>query len=146
MEVRFEKDKFPVAKQVTWEDVITKIDLEFKAGTHKGIYHNSYAPTLVLHQNVFPGTMGEVYKEVEEKEGIISMHTYLSFGAGAQTFGNHKDTMDSLFVQAIGRTGYVIENKDVYWLEPGDALWVPKDIWHDPKVIGPRVLLSFTYD
>jgi hypothetical protein len=146
MEVRVERNRFPKAKEVTWDDVVTKIDLEFKAGTHKAIYSHSYAPTLILHQKVFPGTIGEAYKEVEEQEGIIDMHVYTSFGAGAQSFGNHKDTMDSVLVQAIGRTGYVIENKDLYWLDPGDAIWIPRNVWHEPKIIGPRAILSFSYN
>lgn len=144
MNLEYVKNLFPEVP-VTWEDVIESIAHNFEMGTTKQIYSETHAPTIVLHDQIFPRNIEIIANEVRVKTGAQTMHTYVSLGAGAPTFGNHKDTMDVLLVQAIGTTGYIINEDDTYWLEPGDALCIPEGVWHNPQIIGPRVTLSFDF-
>jgi ribosomal protein L16 Arg81 hydroxylase len=145
MELRVEKNAFPAAKNITWDDVIDKIRFEFEQQTHKLFNWPGLAPTIVLHQCYFKNTILDAYEQVRESENTTEMHTYLSFGK-SQSFGNHRDTMDVLIVQAIGRVGYIIDDTETHWLDPGDAMWIPSGIYHDPVVLEPRVTLSFSWD
>jgi ribosomal protein L16 Arg81 hydroxylase len=144
MNLEYVKNLFPEVA-ITWEDVIESVAHNFKVGTTKQIYSETHAPTIVLHDQIFPKTIETMVGEVRRRTGAQTMHTYVSFGAGAPTFGNHKDTMDVLLVQAIGTTGYIINEGETYWLEPGDALCIPEGVWHNPQVIGPRATLSFDF-
>lgn len=146
MKLKYERNAFPLAKEVQWADVIESINIDFQMGCKEAKYSETHAPTFVLFNGVFPGTIGPAVKEVQEKAGGTAMHTFLSLGKGAPTYGDHKDTMDVLLVQAIGTTGYRINQGDTFWLEPGDALWIPAGVWHDPQIIGPRVTMSFDFD
>ena len=145
IQFHIKQNAFPSAKNITWDDVIDKTRFEFEKQTHKLFNWSGLAPTFVLHQNYFENTIRVAYDEVKRAENVTNMHTYLSFGK-SQSFGNHKDTMDVLIVQAIGRVGYTIDDKETHWLDPGDAIWIPAGIYHDPVVMEPRVTLSFSWD
>lgn len=145
MDFRIEKGVFPAARSVCWTDVINKVEHEFKLGTQKVIMPPGLAPTFVLHQNWFPQTLRTAYDEVKEREGVTNMHTYLSFGA-SKSFGNHADSMDVLIVQAVGSVSYVINDIELFDLNPGDAIWIPNGIFHNPIIREPRVTLSFSWD
>ena len=78
-------------------------------------------------------------------------------------FGAHYDTATNLIVQAVGRphwrcckypvdTSKVppnvknIEDYGVYIdevLEPGDAIFIPKEVLHEPRNLTPRISVSF---
>tara|TARA_B100001094_G_C18042239_1_gene725562 strand:- start:595 stop:1032 length:438 start_codon:yes stop_codon:yes gene_type:complete len=137
-------NKYNYCKDIIWEDVIRKIEDEFKCGTHRFLPSKEYAPTFVLHNRYFPNTIQKVYDKVKEFEGIDEMHIYTSLGRGSPTFGTHKDNTDVLIVQSIGRMIYVIENKE-YLLNPGDGLVIPCGVYHSPLVMEPRVTLSFSW-
>ncbi len=136
-------NKFNYCKDIIWEDVILKIENEFNFGTLKFLHSKESAPTFVLQNGYFPNTIQKVYDKVKENEGINEMHIYTSLGCGSPTFGSHKDEMDVLLVQSIGRMLYVIENKE-YLLNPGDGLVIPCGVYHAPLVLEPRVTLSFS--
>ena len=137
-------NKYDYCKDITWKDVIKKIENEFESSTLKFLPSREYAPTFVLHNRYFPNTIQRAYDKVKEFEGIDEMHIYTSLGRGSPTFGTHKDNTDVLIVQSIGRMIYVIENKE-YLLNPGDGLVIPCGVYHSPLVMEPRVTLSFSW-
>ena len=68
MELRVEKNAFPAAKNITWDDVIDKIRFEFEQQTHKLFNWPGLAPTIVLHQCYFKNTILDAYEQVRESE------------------------------------------------------------------------------
>ena len=137
-------NKYDYCKDITWKDVIKKIENEFESSTLKFLPSREYAPTFVLHNRYFPNTIQRAYDKVKESEGIDEMHIYTSLGGGSPTFGKHKDDVDVLIIQSVGRMVYVIENKE-YLLNPGDGLVIPFGVYHSPSVIEPRITLSFSW-
>ena len=119
---------------VDWTDVIDKIDYEVRHNTCK-ILNGTY----ILHSNYMPNTIQKAYCDI----GWKTMHMYVSFYAGAETFGKHKDEDDVLIAQAIGQVMYESDGHE-YLLYPGYTLEIPKGIYHTPKVLTPRVTLSFS--
>ena len=150
--LEFLNNKFNYCKDIIWEDIIDKIDNEYKFGYRENGHPKvasfmpevQYAPTFVLSTEYFPNTIQKAYDKVKEFEGINKLVIYTSFGCGSPTFGTHKDYGDILLVQSIGRMKYVIENKE-YLLNPGDGLVIPSEVYHSPLVLEPRVTLSFSW-
>ena len=135
---------------VEWGDVISKMSEEFEDGTFKILnvaesLRRCPAPTFVLMNDFYPNTIGDIFNKVEKKEGIRNLHVYTSLGFSAPTYGKHNDDIDVLLVQSIGSTEYDIEC-DHYTLAPGDGMFIPAGVYHDPIVIEPRVTLSFAWD
>ena len=48
-----------------------------------------------------------------------------------------------LIVQSIGSVQYRI-NGEIYTLNPGDSLYIPSGVYHEPIVSEPRVTFSFS--
>lgn len=71
----------------------------------------------------------------------VTIHMYVSLLAGAKTFGRHRDTADVFFIGGKGQTEFTIEGKS-YIVEGGDLLYIPRSVYHDPKVLTPRVGFS----
>ena len=135
---------------VAWDDVIEKISDDFEDGSFKILnvatsLMRSPAPTFVLMNDYYPNSVGEVFNKVQKKEGIRNLHVYASLGNSSLTYGNHNDDIDVLLIQSIGSTLYGIEG-DEYTLAPGDGMFIPAGVYHDPIVIEPRVTLSFAWD
>jgi quercetin dioxygenase-like cupin family protein len=134
---------FTKATQVKWEDVIKKINYEFSTNTHKYITDGVNSPTFVTHSSFYPGTIQEAFDEVKEKFPVQDLHIYTSFAAKSKTFGLHKDSMNVLIVASIGKVQYTLEGNQIVTLQPGDALFIPEGMYHDPTILEPRVTLSF---
>jgi len=164
MSIIFSKNKYPIAKNISWDDVIEKISKEcsdmiilWNQFEMQPIKNNpdgkrlscsmdsSNPPTFFLRNDYYPGTIGEAFKLVSEDCNVKVMHTYISFGSDSMTFGNHKDDVDVLLVQAKGSTSYFCDGV-TYTLNPGDSLLIPKGFYHEPIVSGPRVTLSFSWE
>lgn len=144
--VQFFKDKFESPKLVTWDDVILQISQEFKNKTQKLVVNDlNTPPTIVLHGYSFPKTIKDAFFEIHQKEKVNHLHIYTSFGENSSTFGRHKDSMDVLIVQSIGSVCYSFDNGKIYKLNPGDAIFIPKGVYHNPIVLEPRVTLSFSW-
>ena len=141
----FTENKYPIAKDITWDDVIEKIS--YKSSELSVLYQNSSSnlPTFFIRDDYYPGSIGEVFDSVSRDCGVKVMHTYVSFANNSMTFGNHNDPVDVLLVQAKGSTSYRCEDV-TYTLNPGDSLFIPKGLYHDPIVSGPRVTLSFSWE
>ena len=145
MNITFSENKYPIAKNISWDDVIEKTSYE--SSEIVVVWNNSSQnpPTFFLMGNYYPGTIGETYKVVNEDCGVEVMHMYTSFGNDSMTFGNHCDPVDVLLVQAKGSTSYRCGDI-TYTLNPGDSLLLPKESYHEPIVSGPRVTLSFSWE
>jgi len=141
----FTENKYPIAKDITWDDAIEKISKE--SSKMVVIYENSSPnpPTFFLMEDYYPGTIGDTFEAVSKDSGVKVMHMYTSFGGNSMTFGRHYDPVDVLLVQAKGSTTYQCDD-DTYTLNPGDSLFIPKESYHNPIVSGPRVTLSFSWE
>jgi mannose-6-phosphate isomerase-like protein (cupin superfamily) len=141
----FTENKYPIAKDISWDDVIEKIS---QGSSKMVILHENTSPnppTFFLMDDYYPGTIGDIFEEVSKDCGVEVMHMYTSFGMDSTTFGNHNDPVDVLLVQAKGRTSYRCDDV-TYILNPGDSLFIPKESYHEPIISGPRVTLSFSWE
>jgi mannose-6-phosphate isomerase-like protein (cupin superfamily) len=135
----------PIVEHVLWDDVINKMDIEFKKDEAELIMHTlERPPTFVTRENYLPGQLKMVYEKISEEVGVEGMHMYTSFGARASTFDRHKDVSEVYIVQAIGSTYYEFDDGEVVDLARGDALYIRPGTWHRPIINTPRVSLSFT--
>ena len=147
MSVKFTKNHFEQAKKVSWEDVIQKISYEYEYKTHKTIFiNNDTSPTIVLRNNIFPGTLQEVFNEIKSEIDIKDLHVYVSFGKNSSTFGRHDDPNDVIIIQAIGSVYYAFDDGTTFTLNPGDSLFIPKGIYHNQITLSPRITLSFSWE
>jgi ribosomal protein L16 Arg81 hydroxylase len=156
-DVKLTKNHFKSPKNIVWEDVIEKISHECVSKTHKLIikkpcenenescYLFRESPTLVLYTDFFPNTINNSFEEIQLKEGIRDMHLYVSFSKNSITFGRHNDDDDILIVQSIGTVSYKFDDQTIYNLNPGDSLFIPKEVYHEPILYGPRVTLSCSW-
>ena len=141
----FTENKYPVAKDITWDDAIEKISYE---STQLVVIFETSAPnppTFFLIGDYYPGTIGDTFEAVSKDCGVKVMHMYTSFGNDSRTFGDHSDPVDVLLVQAKGSTSYRCDDV-TYTLNPGDSLFIPKGSNHEPIVSGSRVTLSFSWE
>lgn len=145
MEVKFTQNHFKKCKEVTWDDIVEKIDNEFFHQTHKIICPSDRAPTIILHNDYYPLSIKSAYNEVETETGIKDMHIYTSLGRNASTFGRHCDTMDVLIVQSKGKIDYEFDCGTIVRMSPGDSLHIPKGVYHNPIVSESRITLSFSW-
>lgn len=146
IQIKYTKNHFNIATKLTWDDVIEKINNEFKNKTHKFVVERfDIPPTFVLHNNFLPKTIKYVFDEVNSKMNTKVLHIYTSFGQDSATFRRHKDQENVLIVQSIGSVCYLFDDDQKYTLNPGDSIFIPKYIYHDPIVLSPRVTLSFSW-
>ena len=147
--------KYVYPTKITWEDVIDidKLDKEIQMG--KGAYGDiacRMRDTYYLSSRYRPKTLQQAYDEVLSDCPLIiskwnEMDVYISFTGGAESFGKHKDDCDVLIVQAIGRMKYTLYKDRIpqeYILNPGESLFIPEGVYHDPTTLEPRVTLSFS--
>ncbi len=146
MNYTFSPNRFQLSKKVTWGDVISKMDVEFSNGHHKIIVDYDIAPTIILHSDYYPGSIQDAFDEVNQSIGVNILHVYTSLGRNAKTFGRHCDTMNVLIVQSIGTISYLFDCGSEVTLNPGDSIYIPAGVYHDPIVSEPRVTLSFSWN
>ena len=148
--VIFRKNRYQLAKQITWHDVIRKMENEFELDTCSvhGLVnlhgHTISIPTIVLHNENQTKTVFDTVKEIEKEWTTTSCHLYTSFARGAATFGRHNDEVNVLIVGAIGKVSYKFDDGTIHIVEPGDALYIPAGVYHDPDVLSARVTLSIS--
>jgi mannose-6-phosphate isomerase-like protein (cupin superfamily) len=80
----------------------------------------------------------------------ISNIAFVGIGPHSGSFSRHKDMMDVLLYQAIGKVPITIgkneepSEKDLQiTLNPGDYVWIPRGWWHKLNPINSRVTFSF---
>lgn len=144
MEVTLTRNHFDTAPKVTWEDVMEKMADEFQNKTPTVLMENrNSGPTIICHNGNLSKSIHECLQQVSKEYELESCHVYVSFAKSSNTFGRHKDHNHVLIVQAIGKIRYKFDNGDIHTLGPGDSLFIPKGVYHDPEVLCPRATLSF---
>ncbi len=129
-----------------WQDVLTKISQEFEVQTQKFVVGSvAEPPTFIGHNDFRPGTLQAAYDEVHADQSIDEMHVYVSVAANSTSFGRNKDEMNVLIVQSIGVISYKFDSGVVCTLNPCDSIFIPKGVYHDPIIEGPRATLSFSW-
>jgi len=132
---------------ITWEEVILELE------THIQNYLK-YDPQNNLRFVLLEPTNIKIQKFLTEysklnKSLSASAHIYMNFITNSGGNGNHKDSADVLFWQCIGKTHWVIETLNgtkEHTLTPGEAIYIPKDMWHHVTSLTPRVGVSFGLD
>tara|TARA_B100000686_G_C16621377_1_gene879416 strand:+ start:120 stop:581 length:462 start_codon:yes stop_codon:yes gene_type:complete len=149
LDYEYLEDKFNYCQDVSWEDVISKIDHEFKNRSYNFLIEKRQAPTFVLHNFYLPGTLKTSFERVNEEMKTKVLHVYASLGSNSPTFGRHMDPMDVLLIQAIGNVSYKLDNNTTESttvnLSPGDGIIIKKGVYHTPIIKEPRVTLSFSW-
>ena len=143
MNVIYEKNIFNSVKKITWGDLIEKISDGYNKNRNKTVLFK-HSPTIICHDSYLPGTILNAFNEVSMNKKVKDMHIYTSFSKNADTFGRHKDKDDVLIVQAIGKTSYLFDDGKEYTLSPGDSIFIPNGVYHTPRILEPRVTLSFS--
>jgi len=146
MTVKYTPNKFQLCKKITWDDVILKLsnEIEKKSFGMTSTDGNKF-PAFVLPNDFYPESIWNAFDEVKEKENVKILHIYLSFSKDCGTFGRHKDSKDVLIVQSIGEVSYRFDDGTIHTLIPGDCIYIPKGVYHDPIIKTPRATLSFSW-
>jgi len=129
-----------------WEDIVSKIDNEFLSQSHRLMSSDYSGITIILHNGFYPKSIQESYDEVKKDKNISVLHIYTSLTSSAPTFGRHCDDVDVLIVQSIGKVAYMFDDNSKVEMNPGDSLFIPKGVYHNPIVSEPRVTLSFSWE
>jgi ribosomal protein L16 Arg81 hydroxylase len=146
MTVVFTPNHFQLCKKVTWDDVILKLSNEIENNTYGiTITNNNKFPSIRLPNQFHPKSITEAFNEVKKEKDVKILHVYLSFSGECGTFGRHKDSCDVFIVQSIGEVSYSFDDGSTYKLTPGDSIYIPNGVYHDPIIHSPRVTLSFSW-
>ena len=136
-----ERNKYNIVKNISWKDVKMKIYLDANNDETRnaiGTVGGGDSSGISL-----PGTFMGAYHEICGKTSPWNViHLYYSFKDNAKCFLRHKDRVNVLIVQAIGKMSYKFDNGRVCTLNPGDSLYIPLGIYHEPITSKPRVTLS----
>lgn len=130
---------------VTWNDVIDKVDYDVLNGEwgYCDDPQEGFIPTIVCEGLWNSPNMKPIIDKVADNYDYRRVHTYISFAASG-TLGRHNDTMDVFIVNVLGLVKYTFDDGTEVMLEPGDGIHIPKGIYHNPSVVGPRCSLSFS--
>ena len=127
---------------IPWEDVDHQISKEMKNNTCRIIGEEN--PTIILlDQDNYPPTISKIHDKVKYEFSMNHLHVYVSKDCDAETMGNHRDDVDVLIVQSVGEMIYFVNDHTVI-MRPGDGLFIPKGVDHNPIVTEPRITLSFS--
>ena len=145
----FFKQCFLVQDLPTWSDILEDIDLNYSDGSLIKTMNNF---GFVTHRGRRMPQVDKLCNTIQQYNRPtaqpLSAHVYISLLSSSQTFGRHCDKSDVVFVQALGRTHYTVEQDGnfEYILEPGDMLYIPNGVYHTPTPLSPRVGLSLGFD
>ena len=146
---------------ITWEDVFDKMEYdrlqktftviapkvkpeEILKETKDVILHQGSMNTMICEGSYTPWSMRPLADHMKISYGMREFHQYVSLSGNATTFGRHNDNVNVMIVPIIGDIGYNVDGLGEVFMEPGDILFIPKYVYHAPKVLGPRATLSFS--
>lgn len=132
----------------TWEEVIKEFnrtvisDKEFNRFENLGL--TLFEAENILNVKPFLDEYAKL-----DLEAPVSAHCYASFLEISKSFGRHKDKSDVLFWQVIGETKWIVETLQgvrEHVLGPNDAIFVPRQMYHNVIPLTPRASISFGLD
>lgn len=175
-EVRIFKNALKSHANVSWDSIIPIIDKDLDRGHVRildpksntfATYNQQYIALteeiqfeippetqqwmygFVLHSvKSYPKELKPLFLEAKEKYGINQCHTYCSLSSRSTLLNRHNDPMSVLIVAGLGEIEYEFDDKKKYLISPGDAIYIPKGIYHKPKIFSARITFSYcwTYD
>lgn len=146
---------------ITWDDVFDKLEYdkvqktftviapkvkpeEILNETDNVILHKGSMNTMISEGSYTPWSMRPLAEHMKTCYGMRDFHQYVSLSGGSSTFGRHNDNVNVMIVPIIGDIGYLVDGLGEVIMEPGDILYIPKYVYHEPLVFGPRATLSFS--
>jgi uncharacterized RmlC-like cupin family protein len=140
------RQQYPFVKGLTWAKIDEQIEFDKTHGYgDKSFYHKISEETDLVTgcHEANPGLIRNIQVNMS-KFGYSIMHIYSSRYRTAKTMGRHKDDQDVVIVQSLGRMKYRFDDDSEVIISPGDALYIPKEVYHDPIHIEPRITCSFS--
>jgi len=159
-EPQFLREKVDVSN-ITWIDVFDKIESDREEKTlrialpienpdwsvmtlKELILHHGATNTIACHGDYIPHNMIPLFNHMKKYYGTKYMHQYTSFYIESNTLGYHNDTVDVIIVPIIGEMGYRVDGLGEIKMKPGDILYIPKYVHHEPILYESRATLSFS--
>jgi hypothetical protein len=147
MRYEFIKQGFCECIGIAWDDIEVQIQNEVQRKKCRIIGESLEDVTyILLDQQRFQPNILKIHQMMNDRYGLKVLHIYTSKNYNAKTFGRHCDNENVLIVQSIGRMDYKFDDENVISLEPGDGLYIPRGMYHDPISSEPRVTLSFSWE
>lgn len=135
---------FKTVAEMRLEDVMAKFRHdEFYKGDE--IVEILNKDMIKLEDSVYlPGTMKPAFDSIYASGlPIDNIYTFISHRPGAELYGRHNDAEAVMLVQAVGKMMYRFDDGTSCVLDPGDSLFIPNRVYHEPcAIMGPRVTLS----
>ena len=146
--VKVFENRFPVAKKVIWNDAVKKVNFDVDNDAFYALKEetdvNEERVTIIGLTNYKTPSIKVAYDSVfSEFPMIESMYLYISKIKGSHCFDRHNDPEAVLLVQCIGSMSYEFDDGSTRTINPGDALYIPSEVYHNPTVNTPRVTMSF---
>ena len=137
----------------SWQEILEELNRQYKIHLHNRDFEIfKYQDNLgfILHKCEHIPVVKEFLIAISlSHHRIHQLFTslgYISLSSESKTYGRHKDEMDVWCWQMQGKTLWTVEGKNEKFekiLEPGELIYVPRDMWHNTKPITPRAGLSF---
>jgi len=108
-----------------------------------------------INETNFPGVEDKVDKLTQLHEQLanpgkcIGYFGAVSFTTKEPTTSKHNDPMDVIYAQFVGSVTWTIFDEDkfeIYVLNPGDIIYIPKSVMHEVTSLTPRAALSFMFE
>jgi hypothetical protein len=128
-----------------WEDLLENIARS--AQRHGELGQTPNLGFVGYHADRIPN-VGRAMRELSEATDpttVWTAHLFLSFSEDTQGYGRHKDDNDLWFWQCYGSTQWRVEHPDGDFegeLCPGQWIYVPRELYHTVKPLGPRASIS----
>jgi len=132
---------------------LSKINFDPKRSNLENEVQNLPKGTFCIRRGKKPFKVNDVRRKIHDlqpESERCSCLIFISLFENSHTFPRHIDSYDVYIVQAQGLTKYILEEDGEelheYILEPGDALYIPKDVYHSIFPITPRISLSYGFE